>query len=258
MDAVSEILLDRSRDTDKVALAVILSLVAHVLLLAAATFLPHRWDTPKADEHVMTISLGGPEGPVQGRNPIAAKAIQQAVPETVKPKNDAPPALTKPELTEAVKTARTEPKAIPKPDVKKPEPQLHGRTPTQGAQVNQSIARIETHGAAFGTGLATGGGGGGAARTDVADFCCPEYITTMVRLIKSNWDQRQSQTGMNTMQFVIHRDGTITDVVVEKGASPFLDIASKRALIQTQRLPPLPAAFTRDHLTVHLDFEYTK
>jgi hypothetical protein len=149
MDAVSEILLDRTRETDKVALAVVLSLAAHALLLTAVTYLPHRWDTPKAETHVMTISLGGPEGPVQGRNPIAAKAIQQAVPETVKPKNDAPPVLTKPELSEAVKTARVEPKAVVKPEVRKPEPQLHGRTPTQGTQVNQSIARIETHGAAF-------------------------------------------------------------------------------------------------------------
>ena len=55
---------------------------------------------------------------------------------------------------------------------------------------------------------------------------------------------------------MIHRDGTITDVAVEKSLSPLLDQASTRALIQTQRLPPLPAAFTLDKLTIHLDFEY--
>ncbi len=256
MDAVTEILLDRSRGADRVTQVVILSLVVHVSVLLGVAVLPHHWDAPKDDAHVMTISLSGPPGPIQGRNPIAAKAIQVAVPEAAKPKTDAPPALVKPEMVEPLKT-RVQPKAVVTPDVKKPEPQLHGRTPTQGKEVNQSTARIETHGAAipFG-GLATGGGGGGAARTDVADFCCPDYILTMQQLIKGNWQEKQGQAGINTLKFVIHRDGTIGDVVVEKGASPYLDLASRRALIQTQRLPPLPAAFTPDRLTVHLDFEY--
>jgi outer membrane biosynthesis protein TonB len=256
MDAVTEILLDRSRDADKVAGMVLVSLIAHAVLIGAFTFLPRHEDMPKDDAHVMTISLSGPPGPIQGQNPIAAKAIQVAVPETVKPKDDAPPALTKPEMVEAVKTARVEPKAVAKPDVKKPEPQLHGRTPTQGTEVNHSTARIDTQGSAFGSGLATGGGGGGAARTDVGDFCCPEYLQTMQRLIRANWQEKQGQVATNTVKFVIRRDGTITDIVVEKGANPYLDIASQRALMQTRRLPPLPAAFTLDHLTVHLDFEY--
>ena len=256
MDAVSEILLDRSRETDTVARMVTVSLLAHAALIAAFTYLPQRWASPKDDAHVMTISLSGPPGPLQGHNAVSAKQVQQAVPDPVKPKVDAPPALIKPELTEAVKAAKPEPKAITRPDAKPPEPQLHGRTPTQGQEVNKSIARIETHGATFGTGLGTGGGGGGAARTEIADFCCPEYIETMQRLVRQNWQQRQAQTGTNTLKFVIHRDGTITDVVVEKGLSPLLDQASTRALIQTQRLPPLPAAFTLDKLTIHLDFEY--
>ena len=256
MDAVSEVLLDRSREVDKITGMIAVSMVAHVALLALVAVMPRQWSARQDNAHVMTISLAGAPGPDQGRNPIAAKTIQVAVPETVKPKNDAPPALIKPEMTESVKTLKVEPKAIPKPDVKKPEPQLHGRTPTEGKEVNQSTARIETHGSTFGTGLATGGGGGGAARTDVADFCCPEYIETMQRMIRPNWQERQGQPGTNTLKFVIRRDGTITDIVVEKSANPFLDLASKRALILTQRLPPLPAAFTQDHLTVHLDFEY--
>jgi TonB family protein len=257
MDAVTEILIERSQQVDKLGRVVVLSLVAHGLLVTAAAFAPRLWPpSPVDNAHVMTISLAGPEGPVQGRVPTAAKEIQQVVPDVVKPKNDAPPALKQPEMIEPVKAAKPEPKAPAKPDPKKEVIQLHGSKPTQGAEVKAGAAKVETHGAAipFG-GLGTGGGGGGA-RTDVGDFCCPDYIVTMQRLIKANWQEHQGQVGTNTMKFVIRRDGTITDIQVEKGANQYLDIASQRALTLTQRLPPLPAAFTPDRLTVHLDFEY--
>lgn len=255
MDAVTEVLIERSQRTETLGNAVVVSLVGHAMLIAAVVLAP-RWDTPADNAPVMTISLAGPEGPVQGRVPIAAKEIQQAVPEALKPKNDAPPTLAKPEMIEPVKAAKPLPKTPAKPEPKKEVVQLHGSKPTQGTEVTPGAAKVETRGAAipFG-GLATGGGGGGA-RTDVGDFCCPEYILTMQRLIKSNWQEHQGQVGMNTMKFVIRRDGTITDIQVEKGVNQYLDIASQRALTLTQRLPPLPAAFLPDRLTVHLDFEY--
>ena len=69
-------------------------------------------------------------------------------------------------------------------------------------------ARVETRGAAvpFG-GLATGGGGAGAAYTDFKDFCCPEYLTTMVQLVQRNWQQNQGVDGTVMVKFTITRDG---------------------------------------------------
>ena len=205
----------------------------------------------------MTISLSGPPGPIQGHNAVSAKQVQQAVPDPVKPKVDAPPALIKPEMTEAVKAAKPEPKAITRPDAKPPEPQLHGRTPTQGQEVNKSIARIETHGATVRH----------RPRRPAAAAAAPRAPTSPISAAPSTsrrcsgWCARTGSSGRRRpaptrVKFVIHRDGTITDVAVEKGVSPLLDQASTRALIQTQRLPPLPAAFTLDKLTIHLDFEY--
>lgn len=262
MDAVTEVLLDRSHQADRLSQMVVVSLAAHAILLAAVTFAPRFWpDESNPDlSHVMTISLAGGEGPIQGRNPQSAKAVQQAVPDVAKPKNEAPPMLTKPEMVEPVKTAKPEPKAIPRNEPKKVEPQLHGRTPTQGAEVRQGTARVETGQAnaiPFG-GLATGGGPAGGAYTDYADFCCPEYLQTMTRLVYGNWNQRQGQAGSNKVKFTIQRDGAITDIVIEQSAGPFLDLASRRALEQTQRLPPLPAAFTPPRLTVHLQFDYKR
>src|SRR4051794_3215070 len=111
MDAVSEILADRTRETDSLARTVVVSFAIHVVLVAAFAYMPRMWDPAPDPGHVMVITIGGAPGPVQGRNPIAAKPVQQAVPETAKPRNDAPPAAAKPEMIEPVKTAPPPPKA---------------------------------------------------------------------------------------------------------------------------------------------------
>jgi outer membrane biosynthesis protein TonB len=259
MDAVTEVLLDRSHQADRLNQMMAVSLAAHVVALALVALAPRFWpDEIRQDEHVMTISLAGAVGPIQGINPAAAKAVQQAVPDPAKARNDAPPALTKPEMVEPVAVKKPEPKPVTKPEPQKIEPQLHSRTPTQGAEVRQGSARVDTGQTApipFG-GLATGGAGMGAARTELGDFCCPEYLQTMQRLIYANWKPNQGQLGANVAKFVVRRDGTITDITIDTSAGPFLDLASQRALQQTQRLPPLPAAYPGDRLTVLLDFKY--
>ena len=259
MDAVTEVLLDRSRVTQKISNMIVVSLLLHGVLLTLIGVAPRFGHHAATTGPVMTISLGGAPGPLQGHNPISAKEIQEVAPPEAKPKNDAPPALNKPEMIEAVKTARPQPKAPAKPEPKKEAPQLHGATPTQGAEVKPGIAKVETHGSAipFG-GLATGGGGAGTAYTDYADFCCPEYLNQVVQLIQRNWQSRQQIDGASKVKFTIHRDGTITDIVVEEGANPILNLASQRAVVMTRQTPPLPAAFTPDHLTLHIAFQYQR
>lgn len=256
MDAVSEVLADRSKPADKVAQMVVVSLVAHAALIAAVTFAPTRWNAPKETGKVMTISLGGAPGPVQGRNPLSTVPKQQAVPETAKPSATTTPAAAKPEMIEPMKTAPAAPKAA----VKAENRTARGRTPTQGADVTTGTAKVETGSRTqtrFG-GLATGGGGAGAAYTDYADFCCPEYLEAMVQVVHRNWQAKQGQNGTNIAKFTIRRDGTITNVVIEQGNNPLLNLASQRALIQTRKLAPLPAAFTPPQLTVYLVFQYQR
>jgi TonB family protein len=187
--------------------------------------------------------------------------VQQKVEDPSKAKNDTPTALPKPDMVEPIAAKKPEPKTVAKPEPKKPEPQLHGRTPTQGAEVKPGMARVQTNQAAavpFG-GLATSAGGPvGGAYTDVGDFCCPEYLSTMQRLIYGNWQAKQGQIATNKLKFTVQRDGTITDVIVEESAGPYLDLASRRAIEQTQRLPPLPSAFTPPRLIIHLSFEYKR
>jgi len=77
-------------------------------------------------------------------------------------------------------------------------------------------------------------------------------------LIYGNWRAQQGVEGSNVVRFVVRRDGSITDVTIEQGANQFLNLASQRALAITKQLPPLPAAFNGDHLTVHLAFQYRR
>lgn len=258
MDAVSEILADRSRDADSLSRMVMVSMAAHVAVIAGLTLLPRVSGLPQEQTRAMTIMLGGAEGPDQGRNPMDARKVQEAVPEGRKP-TDTPPAPTKPDMIEPTKAAPIA-KGTPKPEPPKITPQLQGRTPSQGAEVNKGSARIETNSAAQNPvpGLATGGGPGTGAYTDYADFCCPEYLNQVVSLIKRNWQPRQGQVGMNTVKFTIQRDGTIANVSIQEGNNQLLNLASQRALQVTRSVPPLPAAFTPPQLTVYLIFEYQR
>jgi TonB family protein len=258
MDAVTAVLNDRRYQADRLSEMMFVSLLAHALLLTAVALSPRFFpDAAPVDEKPLVISLAGGQGPVQGHNPASAKPIQEVAPPDTKPKVETPPALTKPEMVEPLKTAKPEPKATPKDEPKKTEPQLHGRTPTQGAEVRQGTARVDTGQTApipFG-GLATGGGGAGA-RTDVSNFCCPEYLAIVQRTILANTNSQQGQAGTMTMKFVIRRDGAITDISVAEGNNQYLELAARRGLEKTQRLPPLPAPYPGDRLTVLIDMRF--
>ncbi len=257
-EAVSDILIDRAREVDGVSRMVMLSLVAHVVLVAVVFVLPEAWRSAarKPEQPVMTIVLGGAPGPDSGGlTPIAARPVQAVTEPAAKPQVDTPPAPKAPEMVVPEPASKPAPKL--KPDEKPVD--TKSRKPTTGAEVKAGDARVETGGAQvpFG-GLSTGGGGEGA-RLDVQNFCCPAYIQTMVRHIKSQWKEQQGAAGESVVKFVIRRDGMLTNIELETSSNnPLLDLESRRAVINARQLPPLPAQFTEPTLTVHLTFEYKR
>src|SRR5262249_11320337 len=103
----------------------------------------------------------------------------------------------------------------------------------------------------------TGGGAGSGSTLEVADFCCPDYIVTMLERVRSAWNQNQNITGVCTVRFVIQRDGRITDPqVFQSSGSDVLDLASLRAVGPTRTSPPLPAQSPNSTLPVRLAFEH--
>lgn len=260
---VTDVLRDRMHEPAGLRRMAVVSVTAHVLLLAALLLTPEQWIARESDEPraIMTITLGGGgAGPEDGgMTQMGGRPVQvAATPEELKrPEAVRPPAARTPEMTVPEPSARTtRPSATP---VKQAPDEARGRTPTRGAETREGSAIAETGSRGQGFGLSSGGGPGGGSTLDVADFCCPDYLTLMMDRIKSNWNQRQEIEGQTIVKFTIHRDGQLREIVLEKSSGfPILDLAAQRAVVGTRQLPPLPAAFPNPTLTVHLNFQYQR
>lgn len=259
MDVVSEVLAARAADREDVRSMLVYSALAHLAIVVLIALAPAGWLGTAAErepEVVMQVSLGGPVGPRDGGlATLGGRAIQQVQPVEAKPVVEPvrPPAAREPEMVEAKKM-------LPK----KPTPPVaeakdaKSRIPTKGAEVRPGTAVAETGGRGQGFGLTSGGGGTGGY-LDVANFCCPDYLATMLDLVNRNWDSKQQADGTVLVRFAIQRDGRIADVAVERSSgTPALDYLAQRAMLLTRQLPPLPAAFGEPVLTVHLVFEYKR
>jgi periplasmic protein TonB len=263
-EAVSDVLLDRAREADGINRMVLVSLLAHTILIAALVVMPASWRSPSTSSDVtpmmITLSNAGTAPDAGGLNPISGKPVQEEAPADSKPAPIAPPAPKAPEMVAPEPAAKPAPKAPPK-RVEKPVDKSSARKPTTGPEVKAGDARADTGGAPIPFGGLTRPSGGGVASgspfTDYANFCCPAYLNQMAELIKRNWNQNQGASGQVQMKFTIRRDGTVVDVTVEKPSNiSLLDFESQRAILKTATLPPLPREFTENTLTVHLIFEY--
>jgi len=85
------------------------------------------------------------------------------------------------------------------------------------------------------------------------------YLSQMLDRISQNWEDPYSgrtRTFQATVLFVIERDGRLTEVKLEKGSGDgAFDGACLRAVLVTEKLPPLPPEFTAPRLKIHLEFE---
>ena len=266
MEPVTDVLVGRAREPVGLRVMVALSIGLHLIGAVVLVAMPETWGGRRDEEPktVMTISLGSAPGPrTGGANPMGGRPVQAVAPTPAepepRPEAARPPAARTPEMTvptpDAKKASRP---AEPAPPVKAAPDDATGRKPIFGEQERFGAAAADTGGVGFG-GLTTGGGGGTAGGyLDVGNFCCPDYLMTMQRLIQQRWNSRQMLAGSATLKFTILRTGRVTNVAVEKSSGYVaLDIAAQRALL-TSQLPPLPLAFTEDSLTVHLIFDYQR
>ena len=261
---VTDVLRDRRASPKGIEAMVVASVIAHGVLLAAFTFAPGGWwDTRNAaPKTVMTITLGGGnDGPQNGGlTSISARPVQQEAPPEPKPRPEPvrPPAAKTPEMTVPVPN-KAPVKTPPPPKVAQAPDEARGRTPTKGPQRQFGSAIAETGARGQGFGLSTGGGQGSGSRLDVADFCCPDYIVSMVQRVRANWVQQAEVPGLTIVKFTIQRDGSITDAEVEKSSGyTALDLAALRAIVGSRQFAPLPAAYPNSTLGVHLNFEYLR
>lgn len=262
---VSDVLRDRMVESRGLDRFLAVSVVAHAAIIAFVIFGPQGWlstaDPPP--KTVMTISLtGGNDGPENGgMTSISARPVQAETPPDApkRPEPVRPPAAKTPEMTVPEPQKRPARVTPPAPPVKEAPPQARGRTPTPGPETREGKAVAETGARGQGFGLSTSGGVGTGATLDVADFCCPEYVASMITRIRTNWSARAEQPALVVVKYTIQRDGTIVDAGIDKSSGyTALDINALRAVVQTRQLPALPAAFPNPTLTVNLTFEYTR
>jgi TonB family protein len=261
-EAVSDILVERSQATDGVNRMVLVSLLAHTVVVAAIVVMPASWRSSSSASTVtpMMITLSGGTGPdAGGMTQMSNKPVQEVATET-KPAPVAPPAPKVPEMVVPEPKAAPALKNPPK-RTEKPVDKSTARKPTTGPEVRTGDARTETGGAAIPFGGLTRPSGGGtsgtAAMTDVANFCCPTYLTEMVDLMRKNWNQNQGAAGQVQVKFTIQRDGAIGEVqVVKSSGISLLDLEAQRAVLKTRALPALPREFTPNTLTVTVIFDY--
>jgi TonB family protein len=260
MTEVSDVLRDRMQTPTGLQRMLSVSVAVHLAFAVALVFargglLKRAADPPRT---VMTISLGGSVGPdVGGMTSMGGTPVQTQTPpeELVKREPIRLPAQKTPEMTIPLPNVKPA-KSVPAPRVKQAPDEARGRTPTRGAQVSPGSTVADTGIRGQGFGLSTGGGAGSGSSLDVADFCCPEYIATMVVRIRQAWDKSQG-AGQTMVKFTIQRDGKLTNIELERpSGATTLDIAALRAVRTTTTLPPLPDAFPNPTLTVHLNFQY--
>jgi TonB family protein len=252
VDAVSPILVARAREPQGIRFTIAVSLTVHVIAMAILLLAPPLAPPDMAPKTVMTISLGGATGVrTGGATPMAGRETEKST-EVNKPKPE-PAATQAPAMVLPKATTKAAPP--PKATVKILQDEKPKALP-KAAEASHGDARIQTSSHTTGFGLSSGGAGTGGY-LDVANFCCPEYLSTMIQLIQRNWNGKQDVSGESLVKFTIQRDGRITAVQMERSSGYFaLDQTAERALLGTRQLPPLPTQFTEPALTVHLNFKY--
>lgn len=256
----SQLVPERAGEVDDIRRTLAVSAVAHlvavgVLLATPGTFL----DRADQDLASMSIRLGGPDGPGEGGlTPLGGRPIQEIIPlmELRRPQWIQPPADTVPEAVVPVEDA---PRVEPESEVETAPDEARGRQLTRGPQLQEGNAMSDTGTDGIGVGLSAGGLGGSGSELSLSDFCCPEYLATMVSLIRERWDSNQETTGAAVIHFTIRRDGRIDAVGVDRTSGYIaLDQSARRAILLTRQLPPLPSVFTEENLIVRLTFEYRR
>jgi len=251
---------ERAREGDGLRRTLAVSVGAHLVAVVVLLAGPGTWiDVPASEPASMSIRLGGPDGPGEGGlTPLGAQPIQQVIPlmEARRPQWIQPPADTAHEVAVPIEEA---PRVEPESEVETAPEEARGRQLTRGPQLRDGNAMADTGADGIGVGLSAGGLGGSSSELSLSDFCCPEYLATMVSLIRERWDSNQESAGATVVRFTVRRDGGIDDVNVDRPSGYVaLDQSARRAILLTRQLPPLPTSFAESSLTVRLTFEYRR
>jgi len=238
MDPVTKILLDRENARPRLLPWIVLAVVMHAGVAAATYLVGRRAASRPVQLPVVSVKIVRPQAPSRRQPEGRATAVPQ-------PTKAPPTAVPKPEPVAT---------APPKEDVPKASADAM-RAADSVATPAPTSPPVETGGGG-GRGLSVGENTGAGAPGIPADFHFTYYVERMLALIESRWYKPSAPLGTRArVRFVILKSGKVEGIQLEEssGISSF-DRAALRALYAANPLPPLPPAYGKPSLTVHLSF----
>ena len=241
MDQVSRILAERERSRPRLFPYAMIAFMLHGGLAGAIFLMSRNAAARPAQLPAVSVRIVQPEPPRQRRRSTAPAAQS-----TQAPKKETPvPVPTEPK-----------PVATAPPAVEAPVPQASENAmaaPEQRSTPRPTPVPAPTGG---GAGLSVGGPNNQAIPGIPSDFHFTYYVQRMLALIEARWYKPVAPSGTKAVvRFTINRDGRISRIELESNSgNSSYDRAALRALYATNPLPPLPPAYSKPSLTVHLTF----
>jgi TonB family protein len=237
VDAVSRIVIERERSRPRLLPYALIALFFHSSIVGAIFLASRHAAARPAQLPSVSVKIVRPDPPPKKRRPT-----------TPDPRPTQPP-----------------PKATPIPEPE-PEPVLAEPDPSERQPSEDAMAAPEQKAtprptpvpapAGGGSGLSIGGDNGQQAPGIPSDFHFAYYVQRMLALIESRWYKPAAPAGTKArVRFTIDREGRLSRIELESssGNSSF-DRAALRAMYAANPLPPLPPAYVKPSLTVHLTF----
>ena len=224
------------------------SVTLHGAFAIALVFLTTLLTRPRMSYYAVDLFNSAP----------AAVAVQQAPPAGLAPPVKKPPPAP-PKIVPEAKPAPKEAIRVPSKEKKKVPPKAQPKSAEKiksSAAFQAAMRELENHSGPV-TNPGTAQPGAGVVADAGPAFPYPWYLQALVEKLDKQWhppQEFQSDT-VCQVQFVIHRDGQVSDSHVEKrsGDSVF-DQLALRAILYANPLPPLPSGFPEDTLRVHMKF----
>lgn len=110
----------------------------------------------------------------------------------------------------------------------------------------------------------TGSGGVGMGRGGAFGSRFGSYRDLLEQRVGSRWRTNDVDSRLQTapaviVTFTIHRNGSVSDLLIEqKSGNSALDYSAERAIREAAPFPPLPAAYDRNEARVEFWFQLTK
>ena len=245
--------------------ALVLSLLAHGLLVAGVLAAGHVWRTSQPKAYVVNLvpavaAVGAPQGQTR---PSPAPSLPDREParapeRTASRPTDLPDRAPAPRESVALpdRSLPSRTPSLPRPGEKE-LPRVASSAPTPPSSA--PVARATPPAPPPPRGLPTGSAQGvGAITLNAADFPFAYYLRQVQNKIGERWDPVARDGTQPQVVFEIGRDGKITGLKVEKSSgNPLYDQAALRAVNDAVPFPPLPEDFKETFLRVHLGFNYS-